>query len=100
MSDKSTTDIPSELIDLQRASDAEFLKVRAFQKHGRASEWTDELHTEWRAQWEAWRVAAEAVYAAICNHPVAAEMGRHTLEMAVKAAVRHPAPTASHELAA
>ncbi|WP_116211606.1 hypothetical protein [Streptomyces olivoreticuli] len=99
MSDKSTTDIPSELIALQRAADGEFAKVRASQEHGRTSEWTDEQHSAWKAQWEAWRAAAEAIYEAVCTHPAAAEMGRHALEMAVKAAVRHPAPTASHELA-
>ncbi|MEV4502561.1 hypothetical protein [Streptomyces klenkii] len=100
MSDKSATDIPSELIELQRVSNAEFLKVQAFNGHGRTSEWSDELHAEWKAQWEAWRVAAEAVYEAVCNHPAAAEMGRYTLEMAVKAAARSTAPVESHDLAA
>ncbi|MFC4512218.1 hypothetical protein [Streptomyces ehimensis] len=99
MSDKSATDTPSELIELQRTSNAEFLKVRAFNEHGRTSEWSDELHARWKAQWEAWRAAAEAVYEAVCNHPAAAEMGRYTLEMAVKAAARRSAaPTASDGL--
>ncbi|MFF4408486.1 hypothetical protein ACFY1P_29580 [Streptomyces sp. NPDC001407] len=103
MSDKNAPDVPSELIALQCASNAEFLKVRAFNEHGPTLQWSDELHAEWKAQWEAWRVAAEAVYEAVCNHPAAAEMGRYTLEMAVKAAARAAAltaSTASHDLAA
>ncbi|MFI0912493.1 hypothetical protein [Streptomyces abikoensis] len=96
MSDKNALDVPSELIDLQRASNAEFLKVRAFSEHGPALGWSDELHAEWKA----WRVAAEAVYEAVCNHPAAAEMGRYTLEMVVKAAARATTPATSHELAA
>lgn len=70
--------VPNELFDLQRASDAA--------REGLAGLEGD----EWGTQWRSWREAAERVHAAITDHAVAGGLSRYEVEVAVKKAVRHP----------
>lgn len=64
------------LIELQRASDAEFANLQGLDGE------------EHREQWERWRTAAETVQAAITE--AAGDGNRYELEARVKKAARHP----------
>ncbi|MBB4893580.1 hypothetical protein FHS39_002611 [Streptomyces olivoverticillatus] len=69
--------IPNELIDLQRTSDA---------AHAALAGLADE---EWDMQWRAWGEAARIVQAAITEHARAGGLNRFEVEAAVKRAARH-----------
>ncbi|MGK5729746.1 hypothetical protein [Streptomyces sp. URMC 124] len=69
--------IPNELFDLQRASDAERGKLAGLDGG------------DYDAQWRAWREAAERAQAAITDHAAAAGLNRFEVEKAVKKMVRH-----------
>ncbi|RSS33508.1 hypothetical protein EF902_43300 [Streptomyces sp. WAC05858] len=64
------------MIELQRASDAEFAKLTGLDGE------------EHREQWERWRTAAETVQAAITE--AAEGQNRYELEAKVKRLARHP----------
>ncbi|WP_406337358.1 hypothetical protein [Streptomyces sp. NBC_00649] len=70
------TDIPDELIELERSAEEERAKLAGL---------TDEEHA---AQWRRWREASAAVLAAITEHAKAAGQNRYDIERAVKTAVR------------
>lgn len=67
------------LVDLQRAADAEFAKLKGLDGD------------EHQAQWERWRETAETAQAAITE--AAGGGNRYELESKVKRAARHPEPT-------
>ncbi|WP_405634436.1 hypothetical protein OHB53_09605 [Streptomyces sp. NBC_00056] len=71
------TDIPDELIKLERSAEAERAKLAGL---------TDDEHT---AQWRRWREASAAALAAITEHAKATGQNRHEVERVVKTAVRH-----------
>ncbi|MGI5526808.1 hypothetical protein ACQEVX_05075 [Streptomyces syringium] len=91
---ENTPDALDELIILQRASNAEYEKLRALQdEYGRPTlTWTEEQRAACQAQLKAWTAAATEAYAARERHPAAATMGRYELEMAVKKAARDLTP--------
>ncbi|MEU3962934.1 hypothetical protein AB0F42_24530 [Streptomyces buecherae] len=74
-------DLPADLIDLQRAADAE---------HARLIDLP--LGDAYWKQWEVWRGAAETVQAAVTKHAAAEKLPRAAVEAALKRVVRHPAP--------
>ncbi|GGJ42270.1 hypothetical protein [Streptomyces brasiliensis] len=71
------TDIPDELIKLERSAEVERAKLAGL------------TGGEYDAQLSRWRTASEAVQAAITKHVAAAGVNRYELEQAVKEAVRH-----------
>ncbi|MCX5326338.1 hypothetical protein [Streptomyces sp. NBC_00120] len=71
------TDIPDELIELERSAEEQRAKLAGL---------ADEEHTE---QWRRWREASEAVLAAITEHAKVTKQNRYDVERAVKTAVRH-----------
>ncbi|CAM5295698.1 MULTISPECIES: hypothetical protein [Streptomyces] len=89
-------ELTDDLIKLEEAALAEHAKVRAMQaEYGRPADgdgWTDDQHTAWQQQWDAWRTASEAVQAAISAHAEAAGESRYEVEKALKGKVRHPEP--------
>ncbi|MER5185155.1 hypothetical protein ABT009_43920 [Streptomyces sp. NPDC002896] len=76
------TDIPDELINLERTAEAEREKLAGLD---------GEAH---QAQWRRWLQAAETFQAAVTEH-AGRDANRYELEMAVKKAVRHPEPEAA-----
>ena len=75
-------DIPENLIDLERAAEAEHAAMAGL------------VGPEYEEQWRRWRKAAEKVQAAIAKHAEDTSQLRYELEMAVKKAVRHAEPEA------
>ncbi|WP_405476463.1 hypothetical protein [Streptomyces sp. NBC_00009] len=71
------TDIPDELIKLERSAEEERAKLAGL---------TDEEHT---AQWRRWRDATERFQAAVTAHAEATGQARYEVEMATKRVVRH-----------
>jgi hypothetical protein len=90
-------DIPDRLIALEQAAeDARAEVLRLQEAPGRpTAEWTAEEHAAWGAAHARWREAALAVQGTVAEHAAADGVGRLALEMAVKAAVRHPEPEAA-----
>lgn len=79
--DPFVKDIPDDLINLQRAAEAEREKLAGLDGDER------------QAQWGRWREAAERFHRAISEfHPPEGET-RFDVEMAVKKAVRHSGAT-------
>lgn len=70
------TDIPDELVRLERSAEAERAKLAGL------------CGDEYDAQWQAWRRASEAFQVAVTEHSAREGMSRHDLEQAVKQAVR------------
>ncbi|MCA1217383.1 hypothetical protein [Streptomyces sp. 8L] len=86
-------DIPARLIELEQSAVDAYAEVLRLQEvPGRpTAEWTPEEHEAWNAAHARWREAVLAVQSAVAEHAAAADgVGRLALEMAVKAAVRHP----------
>ena len=71
-------DVPEHLIELQKAADLEHAKLATLDGEER------------QEQWEAWRMCAEAVQAAVTQHAADHGESRYEVESAVKKAARHP----------
>ncbi|MEW2288772.1 hypothetical protein [Streptomyces sp. NPDC047841] len=78
------TDIPDELVELERCCEAERAKLAGL------------CGEEYDAQWRAWRGAAEAFHTALTAYSAREGGSRYELEQSVKKAVRStqedPAP--------
>ncbi|MGW2460999.1 hypothetical protein ACWEOA_39225 [Streptomyces sp. NPDC004457] len=78
------TDIPGELVELERSCEAERAKLAGL------------CGEEYDAQWRAWRGAAEAFQTALTAYAAREGGSRYELEQSVKKAVRStqedPAP--------
>ncbi|GGZ02823.1 hypothetical protein GCM10010300_53500 [Streptomyces olivaceoviridis] len=78
------TDIPDELVNLERSCEAERARLAGL------------CGEEYDAQWRAWRGATEAFQAALSAYAAREGVSRYELEQSVKEAVRHtqedPAP--------
>ncbi|MFH9089652.1 MULTISPECIES: hypothetical protein [unclassified Streptomyces] len=78
------TDIPDELVELERSCEAERAKLAGL------------CGAEYDAQWRAWRGAAEAFQTALTAYATREGGSRYELEQSVKTAVRRtqedPAP--------
>ncbi|MER7930515.1 hypothetical protein ABTY96_46655 [Streptomyces sp. NPDC096057] len=73
------TDIPDDLIKLERSAERERAKLAGL------------VGEEYGAQWKAWRTAAEDFQAAVTEYAARdnVTMSRYEVEQAAKAAVRH-----------
>lgn len=73
-------DIPDNLINLERAAEAERTQLASL------------VGEAYDVQWRRWRAAADTFHGAVTEHAKAIGQNRYELEQDVKKAVRHGEP--------